>query len=204
MVEGGGTIHTQLLEAGLADELQLVVTPLLVGQPDAVRMLGSASYPGGPTSRDRPYGQHADRNWLALVCEPASLCPPSETAFSVGAVVVAADGTELARGYSRESNPHDHAEQGALAKLSAGDARRSSATIYSSLEPCAKRASRPRRPCAQLIQDAGLHRVVTAWSEPDTFVTAAAGTEVLEATGVTVILLPEYANAAQAPNRHLL
>lgn len=105
MVEGGGTIHTQLLEAGLADELQLVVTPLLVGQPDAVRMLGSASYPGGPTSRDRPYGQHADRNWLALVCEPASLCPPSETAFSVGAVVVAADGTELARGYSRESNP---------------------------------------------------------------------------------------------------
>lgn len=53
MVEGGGTIHTQLLEAGLADELQLVVAPLLVGQPDAVRMLGSASYPGGPTSRLR-------------------------------------------------------------------------------------------------------------------------------------------------------
>ena len=29
-------------------------------------------------------------------------CPPSATAFSVGAVVVAADGTELATGFSRE------------------------------------------------------------------------------------------------------
>lgn len=53
MVEGGGTIHTQLLEAALADELQLVIAPLLVGQPDAVRMLGPASYPGGPAARLR-------------------------------------------------------------------------------------------------------------------------------------------------------
>lgn len=51
MVEGGGTIHTQLLEGALADELQLVIAPLLVGQPDAVRMLGPAGYPGGPSSR---------------------------------------------------------------------------------------------------------------------------------------------------------
>ncbi len=158
----------------------------------------SASAPGtGRTANT------ADRNWLAIACELAALCPPSTTAFSVGAVIVAADGTELARGYSRESDPHDHAEEGALAKLSAGDARLSTATIYSSLEPCAKRASRPR-PCAQLIQDAGLRRVVTAWREPDTFVTAAAGTEVLEVAGATVIALPEYASAAQAPNRHLL
>lgn len=53
MVEGGGTVHTQLLSAGLAGELQLVVAPLLVGQPDAVRMLGPAPYPGGPAARLR-------------------------------------------------------------------------------------------------------------------------------------------------------
>lgn len=53
MVEGGGTIHTQLLEQGLADELHLVIAPLLVGQPDGVRMLGPAAYPGGPTRRMR-------------------------------------------------------------------------------------------------------------------------------------------------------
>lgn len=145
----------------------------------------------------------ADRNWLALACELATLCPPSETAFSVGAVIVAADGTELARGYSREGDPHDHAEEGALAKLPAEDARLATATIYSSLEPCARRASRPR-PCAQLIRDVGLRRVVTAWSEPDTFVVGADGTEILEDSGVIVVVLTEYANAAQTPNLHLL
>ncbi|GAA3381204.1 hypothetical protein GCM10020367_71560 [Streptomyces sannanensis] len=53
MVEGGGAIHTQLLAESLADELQLVIAPLLVGQPDAVRMLGPAHYLGGPTARLR-------------------------------------------------------------------------------------------------------------------------------------------------------
>ncbi|EST31690.1 hypothetical protein M877_06025 [Streptomyces niveus NCIMB 11891] len=146
---------------------------------------------------------NADRDWLSLACDLAALCPPSTTAFSVGAVIVAADGTELARGYSRESDPHDHAEEGALAKLPADDARLHNATIYSSLEPCAKRASRPR-PCAQLIRDSGLRRVVTAWSEPDTFVADADRTQILEDAGVTVVALPEYANVAKAPNLHLL
>lgn len=145
----------------------------------------------------------ADRNWLALACELAALCPPSTTAFSVGAVIVAADASELARGNSRENDPQDHAEEGALAKLPAGDPRLATATIYSSLEPCAKQASRPR-PCTRLIQDAGLRRVVTAWTEPDTFVANAHGTGILEDAGVTVVVLPEYGNAAQAPNLHLL
>jgi pyrimidine deaminase RibD-like protein len=145
----------------------------------------------------------ADRYWLQLACELAMLCPPSTTAFSVGAVIVAADGTELTCGYSRENDPHDHAEEGALAKLPADDPRLSSATVYSSLEPCAKRASRPR-PCAQLIHEAGIRRVVTAWREPDTFVPGANGTELLENAGVTVIELAEYADAAKTPNQHLL
>lgn len=156
---------------------------------------------GAPGTGREP--NNADRNWLALACEQAALCPPSETAFSVGAVIVAADGTELARGYSRESDPHEHAEEGALAKLPGEDARLATATIYSSLEPCARRASRPR-PCAELIRDVGLRRVVTAWNEPDTFVIGADGTELLEDSGVIVVVLSEYANAAQAPNLHLL
>ncbi|GAA3381205.1 hypothetical protein GCM10020367_71570 [Streptomyces sannanensis] len=145
----------------------------------------------------------ADRAWLALACELATLCPPSTTAFSVGAVIVAADGTELARGYSREDDPLDHAEEAALAKLPAGDPRLGNATIYSSLEPCARRASRPV-PCAQLIRDSGIRRVVTAWREPDTFVLGADGTELLQVAGVTVVELPELADAAQTPNRHLV
>lgn len=53
MVEGGGSVHTQFLAEGLADELQLAVAPLLVGQPDAPRFVGPAAFPGGATRRMR-------------------------------------------------------------------------------------------------------------------------------------------------------
>jgi riboflavin-specific deaminase-like protein len=51
MVEGGGTIHTQLMTMDLADELHLVVAPLLVGDVDAPKFLNPAHYPGGSTAR---------------------------------------------------------------------------------------------------------------------------------------------------------
>ncbi|UUU23241.1 dihydrofolate reductase family protein [Streptomyces sp. DSM 40750] len=228
MVEGGGRVHTQLLQQGLADELQLAVAPVFVGESDAPRMFGTGVYPGGPKSRlrlleTRPVGDvvliryvptvpgtgpavsAADRHWLALACELAAECPPSPTAFSVGAVVVAEDGTELARGHSREGgDPVVHAEEAALAKLDPADPRLASATVYSSLEPCARRASRPA-PCARLVLDAGVRRVVTAWREPDTFVAdAAVGNAVLSAEGADVVVLPEYEERAKAPNGHLL
>lgn len=146
----------------------------------------------------------ADRRWLAVACDLAAQCPPSGTAFSVGAVVVAADGTELARGYSREGgDPVVHAEEAALAKIAAGDPRVTSATVYTSLEPCTRRASRPV-PCARLILDAGVRRVVTAWREPDTFVAGADGSGLLAGEGVEVVVLPEYEGPAKAPNSHLL
>ncbi len=53
MVEGGGTIHTQLMAEDLADEVQLAIAPLIVGQADAPRFLGTAEYPGGSTARMR-------------------------------------------------------------------------------------------------------------------------------------------------------
>ncbi|RLU81313.1 5-amino-6-(5-phosphoribosylamino)uracil reductase [Streptomyces griseocarneus] len=226
MVEGGARVHTELLQEGLADELQLAVAPLLVGQPDAPRMLGPGAYPGGPRHRLALVGTRtvgdvallryavrrrpgpdarataADLAWLATACELAADCPPSDTAFSVGAVVVAEDGTEIARGHSREGgDPHVHAEEAALAKVP-GDPRLEGATVYSSLEPCARRASRPR-PCARLVLDAGVRRVVTAWREPDTFVPGANGVELLTSAGVTVVEADQFAAAAMAPNAHL-
>ncbi|MGP4089944.1 dihydrofolate reductase family protein [Streptomyces sp. KR55] len=224
MVEGGGTVHTQLLRDGLADELHLVLAPLFVGDPDAPRLFGPGPYQGGRLRlvETRPIGDvvlmryeptapgvgglpsAADRHWLALACELAAQCPPSKTAFSVGAVVVADNGTELARGYSREAgDPVVHAEEAALAKIDPGDPRLAGATVYSSLEPCVRRASRPR-PCARLILDAGVRRVVTAWREPDTFVAGADGSGALARAGVDVVVLPEYEGAAMAPNGHLL
>src|SRR6266540_1976710 len=43
MVEGGGMVHTQLLSAGLADELDLVVAPLIVGDSRAPRFVGDGA-----------------------------------------------------------------------------------------------------------------------------------------------------------------
>lgn len=51
MVEGGGTIHTALLSQGLADEVHMVIAPLLVGQSGAPRFLSPAAFPGGPRGR---------------------------------------------------------------------------------------------------------------------------------------------------------
>jgi riboflavin-specific deaminase-like protein len=45
MVEGGGTVHTQFLTAGLVDELQLVVAPLFVGDSRAPRFVGDGAFP---------------------------------------------------------------------------------------------------------------------------------------------------------------
>jgi riboflavin-specific deaminase-like protein len=53
MVEGGGTIHTQLMSRDLADELHLAVAPLVVGETGAPRFLNPAPYPGGSTARMR-------------------------------------------------------------------------------------------------------------------------------------------------------
>jgi 5-amino-6-(5-phosphoribosylamino)uracil reductase len=45
MVEGGGTMHTQFLTAGLADELHLVVAPFFVGNSNARRFVSDGEFP---------------------------------------------------------------------------------------------------------------------------------------------------------------
>lgn len=117
--------------------------------------------------------------------ELAKRCPPSATAYSVGAVIVDQDGQELASGYSRETDPHVHAEESALAKV-AGDPRLVGATLYSTLEPCAERRSE-RPTCTQLILGAGIPRVVMAERETSLFVADAQGYERLTAAGVEVL-----------------
>jgi diaminohydroxyphosphoribosylaminopyrimidine deaminase / 5-amino-6-(5-phosphoribosylamino)uracil reductase len=144
-----------------------------------------------------------DERWMRVALELAWLCPPSETAYSVGAVIVGADGTEVSRGYSREDgDPLLHAEESALGKLAAGDPRLAGATIYSTLEPCSQRKSRPRT-CTQLIIASGIRRVVIAWREPGLFVADAQGAELLTQAGLDVTEMPAFAARAVAPNRHL-
>jgi diaminohydroxyphosphoribosylaminopyrimidine deaminase / 5-amino-6-(5-phosphoribosylamino)uracil reductase len=142
----------------------------------------------------------ADRRFLRQAIELSRRSPPSQTAFSVGAVLVGAGGAVLATGFSRERDPRDHAEEAALAKV-AGPLR-PGAIIYSSLEPCLRRLSRPRS-CCELIAAAGITRVVLAWREPPVFVPGG-GAAWLAARGVLVTEIPDLAAEARAVNAHLL
>lgn len=51
MVEGGGEIHTQFLTGGLADELQLVIAPVFIGDSRAHRFTLDGRFPWNPDQR---------------------------------------------------------------------------------------------------------------------------------------------------------
>ena len=219
LVEGGAHVLGEFLAAGLADELNLAVAPFFVADPAAPRLDLPGPVAGGPMTlaETRRVGEVAllryllgpggpDHRFLRWAVELSRLCPPSDSAFSVGAVVVGEDGEVLATGFSREQEDHDHAEEVALRKLARGklgpDPRLRHATIYSSLVPCGARASRPVT-CVGHIVAAGIPRVVFAWREPRLF-TDGEGAEQLRAAGVAVTELPGLAERARAINAHLV
>jgi pyrimidine deaminase RibD-like protein len=142
-----------------------------------------------------------DRDWLLAAIELSRSCPLTSTAYAVGAIIVDPRGTELARGYSRETDPADHAEESALAKASLPGVDLSLATLYTSLEPCTIRRSRLRT-CTDLVLAAGIRRVVFAMREPPTFADCR-GAEMLLEAGVEVIELPDLADLVRQVNSHL-
>jgi riboflavin-specific deaminase-like protein len=222
LVEGGARVLGEFLACDLADELNLAVAPFFVADPDpktAPRLNLPRSGPDGPmtlaeVSRVGEVGLlryllgpgGPDHRFLRWAVELSRLCPPSGSAFSVGAVIVGEDGEVLATGFSREQEDHDHAEEVALRKLAPGtlgpDPRLRHATIYSSLMPCGARASRPVT-CVAHIVAAGIPRVVFAWREPRLF-TDGEGAEQLLAAGVAVTEVPGLAGRARAVNAHLV
>lgn len=144
----------------------------------------------------------SDADWLAKAIELSKCCPVTDSAFYVGAIVVSGSGQMIAQGYSRRSDPKDHAEEAALADAASAGADLTGATVYTSLEPCLRRVSRPV-PCAELILRSGIRRVVYAWREPPIF-QPGGGAAWLEGRGVTMIELPDQAAAARAVNGWLL
>lgn len=156
---------------------------------------------GGPATAD-------DARLLRLAVELARSCPPAAGAYSVGALVAAADGEVLATGFSREpvselpDPAKNHAEEVALARIEPNDPRLRTATVYTSLEPCSPRASRPRS-CTDLILAAGIRRVVFALREPS-LLADCVGTARLQAAGVEVVEIPELGSLVRDVNGHLL
>lgn len=99
----------------------------------------------------------------------------------VGAVVADADGRVLGVGHHRRFGGW-HAEREAIeSAVSAGHDVRG-ATMYVTLEPCAHEGKQP--PCAELLIERGIVRVVIAEADPNPV--AAGGAERLRAAGVRV------------------
>lgn len=49
LVEGGSTVHTRFLAAGVVDEVHLAVAPFLVGDPNAPRFVHAGRFPYTPS-----------------------------------------------------------------------------------------------------------------------------------------------------------
>ncbi|MGW0035626.1 bifunctional diaminohydroxyphosphoribosylaminopyrimidine deaminase/5-amino-6-(5-phosphoribosylamino)uracil reductase RibD [Gordonia sp. NB41Y] len=98
---------------------------------------------------------------------------------SVGAVILADDGTEIARGHTqRAGGPHAEV----MALRAAGSAARG-ATAVVTLEPCNHTGR--TGPCAQALIDAGVATVVYAVGDPNP--TASGGAARLRDAGIEVI-----------------
>jgi 5-amino-6-(5-phosphoribosylamino)uracil reductase len=53
LVEGGRSLHTELLTSGLADELRLAVAPFFIGDSAAPRFVGNGDFPWNAAHRAR-------------------------------------------------------------------------------------------------------------------------------------------------------
>jgi diaminohydroxyphosphoribosylaminopyrimidine deaminase / 5-amino-6-(5-phosphoribosylamino)uracil reductase len=111
----------------------------------------------------------------------------------VGAVVVDGEGVVVGSG-SHEAAGGPHAEVHAL-RAAGGRAR--GATLYCTLEPCSHVGR--TGPCAPMVADAGIRRMVIAVEDPNPLVSGR-GTALLRARGVDVTLNVR-ADEARALNR---
>lgn len=102
----------------------------------------------------------------------------------VGAVIVAPDGRIIGEGYHRRCG-QPHAEVNAIASVTETDrSLLHDSTMYVTLEPCSHYGKTP--PCAKLIIETGIPRVVIAAADPFRKV-AGRGVAMLRAAGIEVV-----------------
>jgi diaminohydroxyphosphoribosylaminopyrimidine deaminase / 5-amino-6-(5-phosphoribosylamino)uracil reductase len=126
-----------------------------------------------------------DARFMGEAVMLGALCPPGQSGFSVGCVIVDSEGKLISSGYSREWGEGWHAEEIAIEKARREGKPLAGATLYSSLEPCHPRLS-GKKSCVQHIIDAGIARVVFCTREPPVFVECR-GEQTLKEAGLTVM-----------------
>ena len=212
MVEGGAEVLRMFLDEGMADTLRLAVNPRLRLGGRGGASLDAAPLQSIPHTCEQVDGMEVttytlhpdttgeDLRYLRMAVDEGRKCTPSPTSYCVGAVVATADGRIFA-GYTHETSATHHAEQEAIAKALAAGAVLRGAAMYSSMEPCSRRASEPES-CTQLIIRHGFARAAFALYEPDCFV-CCRGALTLREAGVDVRVYPGLAGGVWEANAHL-
>lgn len=213
LVEGGAQILSMFLREGMADEVRLAVNPeLRLGTDRGCTPFRFEAPAGAECRHERLGGMEVthctihpdttaeDLKWLGRAVEEGRRCTPSPSCYCVGAVVVTADGRPFT-GYTHETSATHHAEQEAIRKAVDAGADLRGASMFSSMEPCSKRASEPES-CTQLLLRYGFARAVFALFEPDCFV-CCRGALTLREGGLDVRVYPELAEGVRAANAHL-
>jgi pyrimidine deaminase RibD-like protein len=144
-----------------------------------------------------------DANYMQLAITLAHKSEPIQSAYCVGAVLVASDAMDhsesdfeaniLSTGFSRELNGNTHAEECCLIKLETFNKPLPiNCTMYTTMEPCGERLS-GKKPCAMRIIESGIiSRVVVGITEPANFISECAGTQILLKSGVQVDYLKGF------------
>ncbi|MCC8019644.1 MAG: dihydrofolate reductase family protein [Rikenellaceae bacterium] len=217
-VEGGTSVLGMYLGAGHADFFRLAVAPFMVGDSDAPRLLPPGGYPWSPDSRlvvrstedlggtavlemVPPETDRLDRQYLAAAVAEGRKSTPCGTAYRVGAVVVTASG-EVFTGFTHETGLLNHAEEEAVAKAEAAGADLRGAAVYSSMEPCTHRKSKPLS-CTALIIERGFVKAVYALPEP-TALARCEGHLRLANAGLEVCRIADFDAEVVAVNSHIL
>ncbi len=211
MVEGGAEILKMFFDEDMADRLRLAVSPLTLEEASGRRDICAPRLPyfehlpfeGSATRRTHragamtvndyiihPKADARDIELLRRAIDLSRLCTPTATAYCVGCVIATARGS-IFEGYTHESGPHNHAEEEAILKAEASGADLSGATIYTSMEPCSTRRSKPVS-CCELILRHKMERVVYAMAEPDKFARCDSDA-ILRKAGVEVVVPEGFA-----------
>ena len=219
LVEGGAKIMKMFFDEDAVDDMRLAVAPITVGDDAAPRLPYYGELPFEWRCFDRcrrqvgnmtvcEYAVHVpseggltaiDMRRLGRAIDVSRQSPPCATAYRVGCVVAAGD--REYEGYTHETGPANHAEEEALAKALDDGAELRGATVYTSMEPCSKRSSKPVS-CTELLLRCGVSRVVYACAEPDCFVQFD-GFNILRMSGIEVVSGFMFAPFVRDINAHL-
>lgn len=213
LVEGGSAILSMFLREKSWDEFRLGIAPVFVGDERAPRLVLDGEYSPMTLARTEKLGQTAvlhfvnrsqyrvDCSYISRALHNNHQCDTATERYRVGAVIVTLDGKEY-DGYTGETDPLNHAEEEAILKAIADGADLKGATMYSTIEPCSTRKSKPDS-CSDLIIRHGMARVVFALREPDRFVRCDSVRKLGDA-GIEVTELPAFATEVIRLNSHIL